>query len=163
MVQPEPLLSEVGYPGREEEAVALLRRLGDADHDAVACSQGDVIPDLLGRLAAADGYPVESPLRNRKGSTWALSIDADGGLVAADHLEAPRARDLCGGTQARYGGQSPARGTSIQKVDPTPSSDSTPTEPRCASAMWRTMASPSPALPPSCPRSRSRARERSTL
>lgn len=86
----EPILSEIGYPGREEEAVGLLRRQGDADHDAVVCSQGDVIPDLLARLAEADGYPLETPIRCRKGSTWALSIDADGRLVAADYLEAPR-------------------------------------------------------------------------
>lgn len=95
-VHPEPLLSEVGYPGREEEAVRLLRSQGDADHDAVACSQGDVIPDLLARLADADGYPLETPIRSRKGSTWALSIDADGRLVAADYIEAPRP-DPCGG------------------------------------------------------------------
>lgn len=86
----EPILSEIGYPGREEEAVGLLRRQGDADHDAVVCSQGDVIPDLLARLAEADGYPLETPIRCRKGSTWALSIDAAGRLVAADYLEAPR-------------------------------------------------------------------------
>lgn len=84
-----PVLSEIGYPGREEEAVALLRGQGDAEHDAVVCSQGDVIPDLLGRLAAADGYPLHVPIPNRKGSTWALSIDLAGRLVAADHLEAP--------------------------------------------------------------------------
>ncbi len=84
-----PVLSEAGYPGREEEALALLRGQGDAEHDAVVCSQGDVIPDLIGRLAAADGYPVETSLPNPKGSTWALSIDSDGRLVAADHLEAP--------------------------------------------------------------------------
>jgi 8-oxo-(d)GTP phosphatase len=89
-VRPEPLLSEVGYPGREEEAVALLRRLGDAEHDAVACSQGEVIPDLVGRLASADRYLIARPVPSRKGSAWALTIDADGRLVAADYLEAPR-------------------------------------------------------------------------
>ena len=95
-VTSEPVLSEVGYPGREEEAVGLLRRQGDADHDAVACSQGHVIPDLLARLAEADDYPIETPIRNRKGSSWALSIDTDGRLVAADYIEAPRP-DPCGG------------------------------------------------------------------
>jgi len=95
-VRPDPVLSEVGYPGREEEAVHLLRSQGDADHDAVACSQGDVIPDLLARLADADGYPLKMPIRNRKGSAWALSIDTAGRLVAADYLEAPRP-EPCGG------------------------------------------------------------------
>ena len=47
-VRPEPVLSEAGYPGREE-AVALLRS-ADPVRDTVACSQGDVIPDLLDHL-----------------------------------------------------------------------------------------------------------------
>jgi 8-oxo-(d)GTP phosphatase len=88
-VQEAPVFSEVGYPGREVEALALLRRQGDAQHDAIVCSQGAVIPDLLGRLASDDDFPLESPIPNRKGSTWALSIDAGGSLVAADYLEAP--------------------------------------------------------------------------
>jgi 8-oxo-(d)GTP phosphatase len=88
-IEAAPLLSDAGYPGREDEALALLRSRGDAEHDAVVCSQGDVIGDLLGRLAADDGYPLEEPVRRRKGSTWALSVDLDGQLVAADYLEAP--------------------------------------------------------------------------
>jgi 8-oxo-dGTP diphosphatase len=96
VIEPEPLLSEVGYPGREAEAVALLRGLGDAEHDAVACSQGDVIPDLLARLAAADGYPLPEPIRVAKGSAWALNLDLAGRLVAADYLEAPRPSGPCG-------------------------------------------------------------------
>ncbi len=89
-VQAEPLLSQVGYPGREGEAVALLRRLGDAEHDAVACGQGEVIPDLIDRLATADNYLISRPVQSRKGATWALTIDAQGRLVAADYLEPPR-------------------------------------------------------------------------
>ena len=89
-VQPEPLLSQVGYPGREDEAAALIRRLGDAEHDAVACSQGEVIPDLVDRLATADEHVITRPVPSRKGSTWALTIDGDGRLVAADYLEPPR-------------------------------------------------------------------------
>ncbi len=89
-IRGEPLLSEVAYPGREEEAVALLRHLGDAEHDAVACSQGEVIPDLVDRLATADHYLISRPVPSRKGSTWALTIDADGTLVAADYLEPPQ-------------------------------------------------------------------------
>jgi len=89
-IQPEPLLSAVAYPGREEEAVALVRRMGDAEHDAVACSQGEIVPDLVDRLATADHYLISRPVTARKGSTWALTIDADGRLVAADYLEPPR-------------------------------------------------------------------------
>ena len=98
-VRPEPLLSEVVYPGREEEAVNMLRRLGDAEHDAVACSQGEVIPDLVDRLAGADHYPISRPIPTRKGSTWALTMDGDGRLVAADYLEPPRP-PACTGSEA---------------------------------------------------------------
>lgn len=96
-VAEESLLSEVTYPGRETEAVALLRRLGDAEHDAVACSQGDVIPDLVRRIAEADAYPIESPVPSRKGSIWALSLDAEGRLLAADYLDAPTPGPCAGG------------------------------------------------------------------
>ena len=89
-VTPEPLLSEVGYPGREAEAMSLVRSLGDAAHDAIACSQGDVIPDLVDRLAAADDYPLARPVRAPKASTWALTIDTAGTLVAAELIEAPK-------------------------------------------------------------------------
>lgn len=88
-VEEDPLLSEVGYPGRETEAARLICSLGDAEHDAVACSQGDVIPDLVARLAAADGYPLEEPVRAPKGSTWAVTIDVEGRVVAMDLIEAP--------------------------------------------------------------------------
>ncbi len=95
----EPLLGEVAYPGREEEAVALVRHLGDVEVDAIACSQGDVIPDLVGRLATADGLALDEPIRAGKGSTWALTLDADGRLVAADYLEPPRP-SVCSGEDA---------------------------------------------------------------
>jgi 8-oxo-(d)GTP phosphatase len=95
-IVPEPLLSDVVYPGREEEAVDFVRSLGgSAFLDAVACTQGDIIPDLLGRIAGADGYPLEQPVRAAKGSTWALSLDPDGGLLAMDYIEAPRPRPDC--------------------------------------------------------------------
>ncbi len=88
-VEAEPLLSEAAYSGREDEAIAAVRSLGDPEHDAVACSQGAVIPDLLERLAALDGVPLDGPPRAPKGSTWALSLDADGRLVALDFIAAP--------------------------------------------------------------------------
>jgi 8-oxo-dGTP diphosphatase len=88
-VRPEPILSEAGYPGREDEAVALLREIGGSTGAAVVCSQGDVIPDLLGRLAAADG--VELPAApNRKASTWALAFN-DRRLVTTEYFPPPEA------------------------------------------------------------------------
>ena len=89
-VEPEPLLSEVGYPGREAEAERMIRSLGDAEHDAVACSQGDVLPDLVSRLALDDGYPIELPVRAPKGSTWAVTIDVEGRVLAMDYLSPPQ-------------------------------------------------------------------------
>ncbi len=165
-VELEPLLGEVAYPGREEEAVALVRHLGDVDVDAIACSQGDVIPDLVGRLATADGLALDEPIRSGKGSTWALTLDAEGHLVAADYLEPPRPSACTARPRASSAvnrAHASERGTSIQKVDPMPSSELRPTAPPCASAMWRTIARPRPALPPSSRASRSRARDRSTL
>jgi 8-oxo-dGTP diphosphatase len=89
-VEAEPLLSEVAYPGREAEAERMIRSLGDAEHDAVACTQGDVLPDLVARLAVDDEYPIELPVRAPKGSTWAVTIDVEGRVVAMDFLSAPQ-------------------------------------------------------------------------
>ena len=95
VVEHAPVLSEAGYPEHEDEAVALVRELGDADHDAVVCSQGEVIPDLVHRLSATDGLPVDGPIRAAKGSTWALSLDLDGRLVSVEHFAAPRPSEGC--------------------------------------------------------------------
>jgi 8-oxo-dGTP diphosphatase len=96
-VEVEPLMSAVGYPGREAEAERLIRSLGDAEHDAVACSQGEVLPDLVARLAHDDGYPIELPVRAPKGSVWAITIDVDGHVVAMDFLAAPRPPECAAG------------------------------------------------------------------
>ncbi len=87
-----PVLSEIGHPGREEEAVALLR---DADtmRDIVACSQGGVIPDLVSRLAEADHVDLPSPFVAAKGSVWALTLSSDR-LLAAEYF-APPSPDAC--------------------------------------------------------------------
>jgi 8-oxo-dGTP diphosphatase len=87
-IREEPLLSESVYPGREDEAVALIRSVGDRHGASVACSQGDVIPDLLVRLTRADD--VDLPVNSwRKASTWALTFDGER-LLAAEHFDAPR-------------------------------------------------------------------------
>jgi broad specificity phosphatase PhoE/8-oxo-dGTP pyrophosphatase MutT (NUDIX family) len=85
-VRKEAALSEVGYPGHEAEAMALLRT-GDEHAALVACSQGDVIPDLLGRLAAADDVDLpDAP--SGKGSVWALTFHGDR-MIAAEHFPPP--------------------------------------------------------------------------
>lgn len=87
-VQPEPVLSEIAYPEREAEAEALLRST-DPDRDAVACSQGDVIPDLLVRLASSDDLDLPKPVIAAKGSVWALTFSADR-LLNAEYFPPPR-------------------------------------------------------------------------
>jgi 8-oxo-dGTP diphosphatase len=95
-IESTPVVSEAGYPGHEDEAMALVRELGDAEHDAVVCSQGEVIPDLVRRLATTDGLAMDQPIRAAKGSTWALSLDLDGRLVSVEHFDAPRPLEECG-------------------------------------------------------------------
>lgn len=51
--------------------------LGLAPHHGVACSHGDLIPELLHRLTAS-GMAVEGPLDHRKGSVWVLDVDREG-------------------------------------------------------------------------------------
>ncbi len=67
----------------------MVRSLGRPTAAAVACSQGDVIPDLIERLAHEDAVDVEEPLRLKKGGVWALSFD-DHRLVAADRFPPPK-------------------------------------------------------------------------
>ena len=50
----------------------------------VICTQGEVIPDLIAWWCDRDGIRPDKS-RNRKGSTWVLSLSA-GHLVAADHI-----------------------------------------------------------------------------
>jgi 8-oxo-dGTP diphosphatase len=50
----------------------------------VICTQGKVIPDLIAWWCERDGVRPDKS-RNRKGSTWVLSL-ADGRLIAADHI-----------------------------------------------------------------------------
>ncbi|MGI8998214.1 MAG: NUDIX hydrolase [Candidatus Limnocylindria bacterium] len=87
-VQEEPILSEICYPGREEEAAALMRST-DPDRDAVACSQGDVIPDLIGRILKADDLDRPESMVAAKGSVWALTFSADR-LLNVEYFPPPR-------------------------------------------------------------------------
>ncbi len=72
------------------------RRLGSASSKSpppvarpVICTQGKVIPDLIAWWCERDGVRPDKS-RNRKGSTWVMSL-ADGRLVAADHIGSPLA------------------------------------------------------------------------
>ena len=84
-IREEPVLSEDEYAGREREAVEVLRGLGSDDTAAVACSQGDVIPDLLQRIAIEDGIALEEPISSKKASVWSLTFAAER-LIAAEYF-----------------------------------------------------------------------------
>lgn len=85
----EESLTEEAYL-RDPEAAQ--RRMVDlaARHDAVhvVCSQGKAIAPLMQWWSARDGFALPAN-RNRKGSTWVLSIDDHGRVVAADHIADP--------------------------------------------------------------------------
>lgn len=83
-----PLLSEAGFPGHEDEAVELIRNLGRPGRGAVACSQGGVVDGLVERLAEADEIELTEPSSLKKGGVWALSFD-DHRLVGAERLPPP--------------------------------------------------------------------------
>jgi 8-oxo-dGTP diphosphatase len=85
----DELLWEHGFPGREEEAVELIRSLGRPGGAAVACSQRGVIDEIVGRLAAADEVDVGDTLTLKKGGVWALAFD-DHRLVGAERLPPPK-------------------------------------------------------------------------
>lgn len=87
-IKQDPLLSESGYPNHEEDAAELLRGLGGPEVAAVASTQGDVIPDVLRRLATGGSVHLPDVVEYKKGSTWALSFD-DGRLIAADYMAPP--------------------------------------------------------------------------
>ena len=87
-IEPAPIISAEGAD--LDAATALMRALGSTERDAVACSQGEVIPDLVATLAAEDDVTLVTPVRARKGSVWALTFDMASRMVAADYLAAPR-------------------------------------------------------------------------
>ena len=91
-VEQETLLSELGYPGREEALIELMRRLEQDGGAAVACSQGDVIPDLLHRLATMDRVALNDDIVARKGSIWAMSF-AGRRLCALEHFPSDHFED----------------------------------------------------------------------
>ncbi len=87
-VEPEPALSEETY--EKDPAGGLDRVLAAAAAGGVTvlCSQGGVIPDLLGALSTLHGTRLGrrsgSKIPARKSSAWALSF-VDARLIAADY------------------------------------------------------------------------------
>ena len=72
--------------GDDLEALALVQKLAAKRGDSVLCSHGDLIPEVLRRLARA-GVTIESDLLNAKGSVWELVTD--GGEITSARYHPP--------------------------------------------------------------------------
>ena len=72
---------------RVEPALALLDECVAQGADAVLCSHGDVIPQLLAALAAR-GVAMPSARECKKGSVWDLHV-RDGGIERAVYTAEP--------------------------------------------------------------------------
>ncbi|MFD4292661.1 NUDIX domain-containing protein [Rhodococcus sp. NPDC058505] len=81
----EPALTEESYLDDPATTQSLVRKIAARGGVQVICSQGRVIPDLLQRWADRDGVTLPAA-RNRKGSTWVLSMSG-GRLVDANHVD----------------------------------------------------------------------------
>jgi 8-oxo-dGTP diphosphatase len=69
------------------KAYDLLCLVAREPGDAVLCTHGDLVPELL-RIAARDGVTLEDEARWAKGSTWALETDGRG-FTRARYLPPP--------------------------------------------------------------------------
>lgn len=97
-----PLAEEMGVPVTSETALTAeayadkpkrgrqrVLEIAETASRPVICTQGEVIPDLIAWWCERDGVrPAKS--RNRKGSTWVLTL-AGGRLISADHIASPLA------------------------------------------------------------------------
>jgi 8-oxo-dGTP diphosphatase len=103
----EPLLTEEVYWKRPESGLTRLLEIAAKPGTPVVCSQGGVIPDIVGRLAEEGNLGLRH-IESKKGSTWVLSFaqderdgtgpldpvrseDAGPRLVAADYWPDPLA------------------------------------------------------------------------
>jgi broad specificity phosphatase PhoE/8-oxo-dGTP pyrophosphatase MutT (NUDIX family) len=80
----EPALTEEAYADNPKRARRRVLEIAKLHRTPVICTQGKVIPDLIAWWCERDGVRPDKS-RNRKGSTWVLSL-ADGRLIAADHI-----------------------------------------------------------------------------
>jgi 8-oxo-dGTP diphosphatase len=85
----EPLLTEEAYADNRKAARNRFLDIAASPGTPVICTQGKVIPDLISWWCERDGVRPDKS-RNRKGSTWVLSL-FDGRLIAADHIGSPLA------------------------------------------------------------------------
>ena len=88
-IDDEPLLTEEAYPENRKAARHRVLEIAAAGGTPVICTQGKVIPDLIAWWCERDGVRPDKS-RNRKGSTWVMSLAGER-LVAADHIGSPLA------------------------------------------------------------------------
>jgi 8-oxo-dGTP pyrophosphatase MutT (NUDIX family)/phosphohistidine phosphatase SixA len=88
-IRNEPLLTEEAYADDRKAARHRILEIAASEGTPVICTQGRVIPDLIAWWCERDGVRPDKS-RNRKGSTWVMSL-YDGRLVAADHITSPLA------------------------------------------------------------------------
>jgi 8-oxo-dGTP diphosphatase len=84
VIDDEPLLTEEAYADDHHAGRHRVLEIAKADGTPVICTQGKVIPDLVAWWCERDGVRPDKS-RNRKGSTWVMSLVGDK-LVAADHI-----------------------------------------------------------------------------
>lgn len=80
----ESTLTEEAYAANPKSGRRRVLQIAESHRTPVICTQGRVIPDLIAWWCERDGVRPDKS-RNRKGSTWLLSL-ADGRLIAADHI-----------------------------------------------------------------------------
>ena len=85
----ETSLTEEAYAENPEAAHKRVLEIAALGGTPAICSQGKVIPFVIDWWCSRDGVKPDKS-RNRKGSTWVLSLH-EGRLVAADHLPSPLA------------------------------------------------------------------------
>jgi 8-oxo-dGTP pyrophosphatase MutT (NUDIX family) len=83
-IHSESLLTEEEYPENRKAARRRILEIAAGDGTPVICTQGKVIPDLIEWWCERDGVRPDKS-RNRKGSTWVMSMEQDR-LVAAEHI-----------------------------------------------------------------------------
>jgi 8-oxo-dGTP diphosphatase len=83
-IQDEPALTEEAYAEDHDAGRHRVLEIAKSDGTPVICTQGKVIPDLVAWWCDRDGVRPDKS-RNRKGSTWVMSLVGDQ-LVAADHI-----------------------------------------------------------------------------
>ena len=89
----EPTLTEEAYGADPKAARRQVMAIAARGGTPVICTQGRVVPYLIDWWCTRDGVTPDKS-RNRKGSTWILSL-VDGRLIAADHLASPLATGSC--------------------------------------------------------------------